>query len=56
MTLVSKWFYLKTGLWENYPWPIGHLKFLSKRVCQGFQKTCYDAKESEEAEKVVFGP
>jgi hypothetical protein len=33
---------------------LGHLKFLSRRVCQGFQRTCHDTKGSEETEKTVL--
>jgi hypothetical protein len=34
---------------------LGHLKILSRRVCQGFQRTCHDVKGSGEAKKTVFG-
>jgi hypothetical protein len=34
---------------------LSHLKILSRRVFQGFQRTCHDAKGSGETEKTVFG-
>jgi hypothetical protein len=33
----------------------GHLKILSRRVFQGFQKAFHDAKGSGKADKTVFG-
>jgi hypothetical protein len=32
----------------------GHLKFQSRRICQGIQRICHDAQRLGDAEKTVF--
>jgi hypothetical protein len=32
-----------------------HLKFLPRKVCQGFQRSCVDALRSGDTEKTIFG-